>query len=74
MKAKGMLRLLCLAGLWMGHASAQVASGEAAGPAASCPLLPEGVAETLRWEAMRTNNILFCRAIVADRASSIARR
>lgn len=66
MNAKGMVRLLCLAGLWAGYAFAQVAGSEATGPAADCPVFPEGIPEPMRWEAMRANDILFCRAITTE--------
>jgi hypothetical protein len=56
-------RLVWLVCLMTGSASAQTAATDAA---ASCPSMPEDVAKTVRWDAMRIPNMLLCRAILND--------
>ena len=61
MKAKALARLACLAGLWAGAVTAQVAT-EPPPAVAQCPALPDESAQSLRWSAMRIPGMLLCRA------------
>jgi hypothetical protein len=56
-------RLLALALLWTGAAAAQDASLD---PLSSCPQPPQDSIPAIRWEPMRTGDMLFCRAVLAD--------
>lgn len=55
--------LLCLACLWTGAAGAQATSED---PSTQCPALPAEAAETLRWDAVRMPDMLYCRALRGD--------
>ncbi|MCC7249162.1 MAG: hypothetical protein IT473_11125 [Lysobacter sp.] len=55
-------RLVWLACLWASAATAQTAATDAA----DCPAIPEDTAQTLRWDAMRIPNMLFCRAVLIE--------
>ncbi len=56
-------RLLALALLWTGAAAAQDASFD---PLSSCPQQAQDSTPAIRWEPMRTGDMLFCRAVLAD--------
>jgi len=55
-------RLVWLACLWAGSATAQTAATDAA----DCPAIPDETAQTMRWDAMRIPNMLFCRAVLIE--------
>lgn len=65
MKVKKLAHLACLAGLWAGTVTAQ-GTTDSAPTAAQCPALPDEIASSLRWDAMRISGMLFCRATAAD--------
>jgi hypothetical protein len=56
-------RLVWLACLWTGVATAQTAATDAA---ARCPSLSEEMAKTVRWDAMQIRDMLLCRALLND--------
>jgi hypothetical protein len=58
-----LMRLVWLACLWTGAASAQTAATDAA---ADCPALSESVELSLHWEARRIPDMMLCRAIHND--------
>ncbi len=58
-----LMRLVGLTSLWTGIAVAQTAATDAA---VGCPSMPEDVAKTIRWDAMRIPNMLLCRAILNE--------
>lgn len=60
--AMKLTRLVWLACLWAGAATAQTAATDAAG----CPAIPDETAQIMRWDAMRIPNMLFCRAVLIE--------